>query len=182
MSEHGVRRAKYSIVKRMSHNHRYSKNEIQLLKDKYPTLYREQFDWAYVLSKEYLSGLEYDNVGSLMIEKEEYYPGQTCFLFKKRVFITLDGSLLSCERINRKYSLGKILNGKIHISTKKANLLYHKIDNAFLKSCTFCVKRFSCTRCFFQDDDFSDNKVCFKDEKTAQNELVYLASTLEEVL
>lgn len=182
LSEHGVRKDKHDRVQKMVHDYRYSEEEISLLKNKYPMLYKEQFDTSHILYNEYFSEPEYDDIGSLILNKNRCYPGQTCYLFKKRVFVTIDGLLLPCERIERKYSLGRIIDGKIYSKANKATKVYKDIETVFSKSCSLCVKRFSCSRCFFQDEDFYNNKACFKDEETARTELSYLVSTMEEML
>lgn len=179
LSRHNVRKDKLNVIRMMQHEGEYKQDEKEYIKAKYPVLYKEQFDLERILRIKYLSYKIHSNTIGLVANQRKYYPGQTCYLFQNRVFVTLDGFLLPCEHILRKYSLGRIVNGKIRVYTNKVNRLYTKIANSFMNSCDSCIDKFHCNRCFFQSDNICEDMTCFNYLEKAQQELKYLVSKME---
>ena len=68
-----------------------------------------------------LSGNSFYNYHSLITTKEvSIFPTGTCYPFDRKLFITANGDMLPCERINQKFSLGKVtergvFNSFLHI-------------------------------------------------------------------
>lgn len=87
------------------------------------------------------------------------------------VIVTVDGQLLVCEKISRKYILGKITEKGFIIYNKKINQCYQNILNKYQSICSKCYKCFSCSKCFFSDIEEIENKSCFCSKEQAIKEI-----------
>ena len=89
--------------------------------------------------------------------KHSYIPSGTCIPFAKKMFITVDGKILPCEKINQKFSIG-------HVSKKGLNLDLDHIAsefNAYLSKlhtqCSKCARRPICTQCMYNISTITEN-------------------------
>lgn len=117
---------------------------------------------------------------------ENRIPTGTCMPFGKKIYMTVNGKLLPCERIGHQFSLGTIRDQKIEIDPEaiayKYNSYYAKLDD----QCRKCHKRRVCTQCIFNLQDIEKRPICqgymnqreFDIYKKAQ--LNFLASNPEE--
>lgn len=93
--------------------------------------------------------------------KTKSYPTGTCIPFNKKVFVTVNGKILPCERIGHQFALGSIDKDKIHLNfdeiAKKFNLYFSKID----RLCAKCHNLHGCFQCIFYIQNLDDgNCVC----------------------
>ena len=86
-------------------------------------------------------------------KNNEIYPTGTCMPLKRRIFLTVNGKILPCERIGHTYCLGNVENGTIHIDfddiAKKINEMYKQIYN---KHCSNCNLVTNCPTCMFHSE------------------------------
>lgn len=112
----------------------------------------------------------YNSYADLFIDEsvQKYIPTGTCQPFNRKIFLTVNGKILPCERIGQESPLGKIENGKVNIDFEFIQGLYsvmfEKVINyckkcALWKNCTYCVYFIKgsngCSR-FIERDDSSD--------------------------
>jgi uncharacterized protein len=125
------------------------------------------------------------NLNSMLPIIEKYLPTGTCTPFSKKIFLTDRHKLLPCERINYKYSMGKVDNNvKIDIPgiTRQYNFYYEHIK----KFCQTCYAYRFCGTCLFQIDNIdnvdTEEFVCdrFQDQKAFKNKLNHIFSFLEK--
>jgi len=107
------------------------------------------------------SRFKYENYNELLYgkpEKNNIYPTGTCLPFSKKVFITVNGKILPCERIGHQFGLGEITNNSINLDfeeiAKKYNQYYAKLDS----QCSRCYNSRSCIQCIFNLQDIEKNK------------------------
>ena len=78
-------------------------------------------------------------------------PTGTCFPFVKKAFITVTGNIMPCERINYRYTLGKIDEYGVHIDfakiAEKYNMYYEKVR----PTCDKCSNNNGCLCCMFSN-------------------------------
>jgi uncharacterized protein len=126
------------------------------------------------------SEFKYNDYNELMFGKPEVpfvFPTGTCVPFAKRVFVTVNGKILPCERIGHQFALGHIDNDKVHLDfdgiAEKFNSYFSKID----RLCAKCYNTKSCVQCIFNLDTIDDekcichgfmNKEAFLDYENAQ--------------
>ena len=92
-------------------------------------------------------------------EKDLSLPTGTCLPFAKKMFITVNGKILPCERIGHRFSLGTVTEDSIILDTKfisdKYNSYYDKLKN----KCSNCYRNRSCVQCIFNLDDIDEIKL-----------------------
>lgn len=98
------------------------------------------------------SDFVYNDYNELLYGKrklENSYPTGTCIPFSRKIFVTVNGKILPCERIGHQFFLGHITDTEVNIDfheiANKYNLYYAKID----KQCASCCNRRACIQCMF---------------------------------
>jgi uncharacterized protein len=84
---------------------------------------------------------------------EAYLPTGTCLPFSKKVFITVNGKILPCERIGQQFYLGNLTNNGVELDfdaiAQKYNQYYAKME----KQCTSCYNKQACIQCIYNMPD-----------------------------
>ncbi|MCP4150459.1 MAG: radical SAM peptide maturase [bacterium] len=82
------------------------------------------------------------------VEKPRF-PTGTCLPFGKKIYVTVKGKIMACERIAHRYGLGFIDSEAVKIDfdaiAKQYNMYYDTLRNL----CRRCYKVAHCTRCLF---------------------------------
>lgn len=119
--------------------------------------------------------------------REVFWPTCTCQPFQLRTFLTSQGKLLPCERINHKYSLGKvILDEQIIIDYKAIAQKYNFYYDRLKEVCQYCYGYRFCGLCMYSIKNLSnldiDEFVCsrFYDQEAYIKRLYNIFSFLEE--
>lgn len=110
------------------------------------------------------SEFKYENYNELLygkLEKQSFIPSGTCIPFSRKVFITVNGKVLPCERIGQQYSIGFIDENGVDIDfesiAKKYNEYYSKIES----QCKACKNYKNCIQCIFNLNGINSDKwVC----------------------
>lgn len=107
------------------------------------------------------SEFKYENYNELLYGKSKLNttgPTGTCIPFSKKIFITVNGKILPCERIGHQFALGSIENKRINLDfeqiAKKYNHYFAKLDS----QCSRCYNAKSCIQCIFNIQDIKKNK------------------------
>ena len=160
----------------------YQKEESDLSRITHGELlsYKELTDFL----KYYSINYYISNVNALLPVVEKKLPTSTCAPFSKKIFLTNRNKLLPCEKINYKYSLGKV-NDNVEIDIQKITRQYNFYYEHFEKFCKTCFAYRFCGVCLFQlnDIDNVDTKefVCdrFQNQEDFKNNLHRIFSFLE---
>lgn len=91
----------------------------------------------------------YNELLFLCNDKRSKTPTGTCIPFSKKIFLTVDGKIMPCERIGYKYVLGEIKNGTIHLDFPKIADIYNEYYIHIKKVCSKCKDYHGCLNCFF---------------------------------
>lgn len=75
-------------------------------------------------------------------------PG-TCSPFQKKMFVTVNGKILQCERIGHNFSLGTVSADRIDLNLDQISERFNGWVNGLSKSCLHCGNLGICQRCFF---------------------------------
>jgi uncharacterized protein len=107
------------------------------------------------------SGYVYhDYIDLLLGRPEKAIPTGTCLPFGKRMFVTVNGKILPCERIGQQYALGTVSESGIELDLQaiadKYNGYYAKLDH----QCSKCHNVKACIQCVFNLSDLEDYPVC----------------------
>lgn len=111
------------------------------------------------------------------------YGTGTCRPFSKKLFVTVNGKLLPCERIDHKFSFGYISNNKVILDTQAIANKFNTYLSKIYKNCKSCFCIDKCSKCLYtieniDTDNFvkCDNKISkqYYEKFTASRNINYL--------
>lgn len=88
------------------------------------------------------------------------YPTGTCVPFSKRIFVTFDGNLFPCEKINRDIPWGYVDSSeRLIINASDIVERFNSMLDKYERICSTCYLQQCCIKCAFQSTGFNcDNK------------------------
>jgi uncharacterized protein len=97
------------------------------------------------------SGYVYNNMYQLMhLDKsQQYYPTATCLPFGKKVYLTVNGIILPCERIDNKYKLGIVKESGVSLDFAEIAHQYNRYYDQLNHLCQVCFNTTKCSQCLF---------------------------------
>lgn len=100
-----------------------------------------------------------------------YVPTGTCLPFSRKIFLTTNGEILPCERINRRHPLGTVKQGLVNIDFESIKDIYDNIYDKYREQCAKCHGGGFCSSCIFNDISIDDKVLCssFKTKKQLEN-------------
>jgi len=99
----------------------------------------------------------YSNIDKI---NEKRLPTATCLPFTYKVFLTVRGLILPCERVGFNKPLGHVAKGKIDIDFQQIADFYNQIFNKYRSLCETCIHTTSCDKCFYHIDYLSEKVGC----------------------
>lgn len=108
------------------------------------------------------SGNVYRNHKDLLIgtTHQKQYPTGTCLPFSRKLFITVNGKILPCERIGHQFGLGKVTNNSVILDFEKIAEKYNIWFNKLAPQCNHCYNLIGCVQCIFDLDNTEGNPTC----------------------
>ena len=99
----------------------------------------------------------------------------TCIPFSKKMFITVKGRILPCERINHEFALGQVTDEGVELDFEAIAKQHNDYVFRYAKQCEKCGNRTACMQCVYQIDDIHDPNTrcrgfCTEAQKEKQNE------------
>lgn len=110
------------------------------------------------------SGNVFDNFNDLLLEKKYFSlpPTGTCTPFSKKMFITVKGRILQCEKIDHEFALGRITDEKVELDLEKAAQQHNEYIFRYINQCKTCAIKKMCHQCVYQIDDIhSKTSKCY---------------------
>jgi len=101
------------------------------------------------------TGNIYYNYNHLLLEKitSNVISTGTCLPFSKKLFVTADGEILPCERIDRDFVLGYIHDNSVDIDYKRVAELHNYYLSKNTDQCIRCAINMNCNQCVYHIDD-----------------------------
>lgn len=133
--------------------------------------------------KSRINNTQFDYYDDLFTSYENYrLPSGTCLPFQKKFFVTVNGKILACERINQDFFLGNIRNGKVKLDFDYIEKKYNSYYKNIIKKCLNCYKVHACLQCIFQIDNFTEHYDCsgFSDIRKFSSDLSEIVSFIEQ--
>lgn len=98
------------------------------------------------------TGNTFYSYNDLLIDREQakIVPTSTCVPFHKKMFITVNGKIMQCEKISHKYSLGEIKEESIVFDYTKIAKDFNAYVNSVVAQCDHCYMNTTCSTCVFQ--------------------------------
>lgn len=87
-------------------------------------------------------------------------PTGTCVPFSKKVFVTVNGKILPCERIGQQFYFGNVSPDGIELDEEEAAEKYNNSIDKLRKQCNRCYNHKTCVQCVFNLENFNNNPVC----------------------
>lgn len=94
--------------------------------------------------------------------EDKTMPTGTCLPFSKKIFVTVNGKLLPCERIGHQFALGKVDSTGVHLSFEDIAKQYNGYYQRVSKQCTACHNKHACTQCVFNLEGIDDRDKVIK--------------------
>ena len=110
------------------------------------------------------SGNVYKKYSELLTEgtkNVKVLPTGTCIPFERKMFITVNGKILPCERIGQQNYLGRIINNIVEIDFEYIAKRYNNYYNKMKKQCNSCYTSLDCFQCLFNLEKLEENPVCY---------------------
>lgn len=109
------------------------------------------------------SGNYYRDYTDLLFDKKHirYIPTGTCLPFSKKMFVTVNGKILPCERIGHQFGLGQVTETQVELDSVEIAKKYNEYYNKMEKQCSHCKNKPSCIQCLFYLNDIEKNPVCY---------------------
>lgn len=107
------------------------------------------------------SGNVYGNYSKLLIDKEKllYHPTGTCVPFSKKMFVTVKGKILQCEKINHEFALGVVTDDQVLLDLNYVVEQHNKYTWKYMRQCEKCSIKYHCTNCVYQIDDIKEENI-----------------------
>ncbi|MCG8411687.1 MAG: radical SAM peptide maturase [Bacteroidales bacterium] len=105
----------------------------------------------------------YNDYNELLFDSSETerLPTGTCIPFGKRMFITAEGGILACEKIDQKYVLGNVDYSGVYLDFDEIAQIYNDMYSRLAKQCSTCSIKNACQQCIFTLEN-KDNPICRK--------------------
>jgi uncharacterized protein len=79
-------------------------------------------------------------------------PTGTCLPFTKKIFVTVNGKILPCERISQQYDLGYVTADRVELDFDRIAEKYNGYFDKMRKVCHVCHESDNCKQCIFKID------------------------------
>jgi Arylsulfatase regulator (Fe-S oxidoreductase) len=132
---------------------------------------------AYYIMRQ--SGNNYQTYNELYINKDDFpITTGTCIPFSKKMYVTVNGKILPCERINRQFLLGHVHEDRVELNEEYIANRHNYYVSRFTKQCIDCASKKFCSLCMYQVDDLcKNNSICptflSKNELEQKNEDIF---------
>jgi uncharacterized protein len=93
-------------------------------------------------------------------EGKTYVPTGTCLPFSRKIFLTVNGKILPCERIGHQYALGTVDEQRLKLDFQEIANRYNRYYEQMRKQCHTCHHTQACQQCIFSLDIEEKNPSC----------------------
>lgn len=91
---------------------------------------------------------------------KKWIPTGTCLPFGRKMFLTVNGKILSCERIPHRYSLGKVTKKEVILDMDEIVRKYNEWYNKYIPQCSKCFNNHTCQHCMFNNKNLDKSGKC----------------------
>jgi uncharacterized protein len=104
------------------------------------------------------SGNVYYNYNQLLMQKigNNMISTGTCTPFSKKLFLSADGKILPCERIDHDFDVGYVHDNFVELDYKHVAERYNYYLSNVADQCLSCASNTFCSQCIYNIDDIRD--------------------------
>lgn len=160
LSNSGIRKDKLAEFNRIYRNYSESVKQATNCESLAEDLFIKNPETSFLLDYvHYQSGNVYRTYSELFFNKENFSisPTGTCIPFTKKMFVTVKGRILQCEKINHEFAVGRIGEKGVELDLQQIAQQYNEYVFKYMKQCRDCAQNAKCVQCVFQIDDIQDN-------------------------
>jgi uncharacterized protein len=108
------------------------------------------------------SGMVFNSYRDLLFDRSNTprLPTGTCVPFGKKMYVTVNGKILPCERIGHQFALGEIDDDRVKLDLEKIAQQYNSYFNKVKKQCGNCHNVNACIQCIFNLEDLEGKPIC----------------------
>lgn len=171
LSTTGINPSKIALFKRMYNNLSQSFRK----SDSYEQLVED----AFIECPEIYSVLRYVEVESnniynsyeqlLSTTSKGFVPTGTCLPFSKKMFVTVNGKILPCERVSHAYYLGKVTEKELSLDLQKVADKHNGYLKRILTCCQTCACVSRCLKCVYQIDNLETHTISCEQHMTPKD-------------
>ena len=118
------------------------------------------------------SGFAFEDYTDLLFDKGEpaFIPTGTCLPFTRKLYLSVNGKILPCERIGQQFGLGEVTDTEVRLDpvaiANKCNERLARME----RTCKACYNKKTCSQCMYNLEGIDDKPKCygFMDKKTFQ--------------
>ena len=109
------------------------------------------------------SGFKYHDYTDLLFGRPDTkpIPTGTCLPFSRKMYVTVNGKILPCERIGHPFALGTVSETGVNLDLQAIADKYNAYYAQMEKQCSRCHNTKACIQCIFNLDDLERNPVCY---------------------
>jgi uncharacterized protein len=107
------------------------------------------------------TGNVFNNYNELLIDHTvfEKFATGTCSPFFKKMFVTVNGKILQCERIDHDFVLGYVHNDHVELDCDYVAEKHNHYVSKCTIQCDRCANKFRCSQCAYYIDDIREEKI-----------------------
>ena len=105
----------------------------------------------YILMHSPYAYMDYNELLFNSQQERKRLPTGTCLPFTKKIFVTVSGKIMPCERISYKYQLGTIKNQNVDIDFEAIAQMYNSYYDKVQQTCRKCFNHKGCLCCMFNN-------------------------------
>ena len=115
-------------------------------------------------------------------EGGEWLPTGTCRPFERKLFLTVNGKILPCEKMGQEHAIAYLKDGKLDIDTDFINKHYARLYEKVIPLCSRCNLKKACRQCLFFLKEKDGKLYCngFQTDQMTQNYLAHFLTYAEE--
>jgi uncharacterized protein len=101
----------------------------------------------------------FDTYNDLLVNRNKPLvtsPTGTCTPFSKKMFVSVNGKILSCEKVNHEFAWGQVYDDKVDLDMKAIVERFNNYVFRYIRQCRSCAMNDMCKQCVFQIDDIND--------------------------
>lgn len=125
----------------------------------------------------------YKYYDDLFIDKTtiNYIPTGTCIPFSRKMFVTVNGKILQCERIHQNFTLGIVTGNTFELDLKAIAENHNHYLDKMQQLCSICHNKSSCLQCLFHIDKIESSKPICKSFMNKQEFIRYQYNCLKYI-
>lgn len=102
----------------------------------------------------------YRNYNELLFESENIpiLGSGTCMPFNKKMYITVGGKILPCEKIDYQFSYGNVSDQEVNLNVDEISFKFNALLEKITPQCISCYSIRGCMQCIYMLDDILASK------------------------